>query len=78
MDQATLWQQFSALPEESRQQVLELIAVLAKRRGPVAEKGQTGLTEEPFIGMWRDRDDLVDSNAWVRSSRVREWARGGG
>lgn len=34
------------------------------------------LTDEPFIGMWRDREDMRDSTAWVRSLRRREWEPG--
>jgi hypothetical protein len=60
MDQATLWQQFSALPEESRQRILDLMAVLSKRRRPLGKKVQGDLTEEPFIGIWDHRDDLAD------------------
>lgn len=33
------------------------------------------LSEEPFIGMWRDREDMADSSEWVRKVRQREWAR---
>ncbi len=33
------------------------------------------LKDEPFVGMWRDREDLVDSSAWVRTTRQREWTR---
>lgn len=29
--------------------------------------------EEPFIGMWRDRDDMRDSSDWVRKTRNSEW-----
>ena len=36
------------------------------RRGP--------LTKDPFVGMWRDREDMADSSAWVRRARQREWA----
>jgi hypothetical protein len=32
------------------------------------------LTAEPFIGMWRDREDMQDSNAWGRRLRECEWA----
>lgn len=28
---------------------------------------------EPFIGMWRDREDMRDSVAWVQDLRQREW-----
>ncbi len=33
----------------------------------------TDLWDEPFIGMWRDREDLSDSSQWVRQVRVQEW-----
>ena len=33
------------------------------------------LREEPFVGMWRDREDMVESTEWVRESRQREWTR---
>lgn len=25
--------------------------------------------DEPFVGMWKDRQDMEDSTAWVRSIR---------
>lgn len=28
---------------------------------------------EPFIGMWKDREDMIDSSAWVRKHRSSEW-----
>ncbi len=31
------------------------------------------LTDEPFVGMWHDREDLADSSAWVRQTRQNEW-----
>lgn len=36
---------------------------------------QTPLIEEPLFGMWRDREDLADSVAWVRRSREQGRAR---
>lgn len=30
------------------------------------------LESEGFIGMWRDRDDMKDSAAWVRGARQSE------
>ena len=26
-----------------------------------------------FVGMWKDRDDMADSAAWVRQRREAEW-----
>jgi hypothetical protein len=31
------------------------------------------LSDEEFIGMWKDREDLRDSTAWVRKIRQSEW-----
>jgi hypothetical protein len=31
------------------------------------------LKNEPFIGMWKDRDDMSDSVAWVRDLRRLHW-----
>ena len=33
------------------------------------------LREEPFVGMWKDREDMADSTRWVRELRKREWTR---
>jgi AbrB family looped-hinge helix DNA binding protein len=27
------------------------------------------LKEDPFVGMWRDREDMADSSEWVRRTR---------
>jgi hypothetical protein len=31
--------------------------------------------EEEMFGMWRGREDITDSTAWVRQLREREWRR---
>lgn len=36
------------------------------------------LSDEAFIGMWRDREDMKDSSAWVRALRSREWTESRG
>ncbi len=63
-----------ALPPESRQQVIDFIAFLRARATASTSKTsrRTKLADEPFIGMWRDRQDLNDSTAWVRETRRRE------
>ncbi len=33
----------------------------------------SNLTDEPFIGMWQDREDMQDSSQWVRHLRQQEW-----
>jgi hypothetical protein len=34
---------------------------------------RTRLANEPFIGMWKDREDMKDSSAYIRNLREREW-----
>lgn len=74
-DQTLLWRLFSELPPEAQRQVLDFVAFLNARYRP-ARRGRakrTPLTDDPFIGMWRDRQDLADSSAWVRDLRRKEW-----
>lgn len=33
------------------------------------------LEKEAFVGLWKDREDLKDSSAWVRRVREGEWGR---
>lgn len=71
-----LWRQFATLPPEAQQQVIDFMAFLHTRYVPSDVRQtakRTKLANEPFIGMWRDREDLQDSSAWVRSIREREW-----
>jgi hypothetical protein len=34
---------------------------------------QVQLQNEPFVGMWQDREDMQDSAEWVKNLRGREW-----
>ncbi len=40
---------------------------------PREKPERRSLREEPFVGMWRDREDMTDSTEWVRQIRQREW-----
>jgi hypothetical protein len=31
------------------------------------------LEEEPFVGMWKEREDMKDSPQWVYQLRQQEW-----
>jgi hypothetical protein len=59
-----------------QKQVLDFVAFLKTRYGPgpdAARATAVRLAEEPFVGMWRDREDMQDSSEWVRALRHREW-----
>ena len=77
MDTSELAREIAALPPEAQQQVAALVAAL-KARGAHqhgAGRKRPALADEPFIGMWRDREELRDSSAWVRQLRREEWER---
>jgi mRNA-degrading endonuclease RelE of RelBE toxin-antitoxin system len=63
------------LPPEAQKQVSDFVAFLKARYEVVSrKKSKRGkLEDEPFIGMWKDREDMRDSVKWVREVREREW-----
>lgn len=67
----------SALPPEAQAIVLDLLETLSKRYGsakpPKLGAQMKGLRSDPFIGMWRDRQDLRDGAAYVHATRRKEW-----
>jgi hypothetical protein len=80
MSNEDILSQFNSLPPDGQRQVLDFIASLHQRYNSSQGIGQQPpleLAEEGFIGMWRDRADLEDSTAWVRSNREREWVKQG-
>jgi len=67
---------YTSLPVEAQKEVADFVAFL-KSRYPSLQvfenPAKNALADEPFIGMWSDREDLVDSTAWVRKLRDSEW-----
>lgn len=43
-------------------------------RTSLMEIEQSNLEDEPFVGMWKDREDMEDSSQWVRQTRQQEWS----
>ena len=78
MNSERVWRDFDALPLQQQRQVADFIAFLLSRSGRARSMAKTAakrpLTSEPLVGLWRDREDMQDSSAWVRNLRAREWA----
>lgn len=72
-----LFDEYVALPVEAQRQVADFIAFLRQRyktdRATTQKPAQANLESEPFIGMWRNRQDLSDSSSWTRKVRKSEW-----
>ncbi len=45
-------------------------AVLVENRNLL---NQVQLQNDPFVGMWEDREEMQDSSEWVKNLRNREW-----
>lgn len=70
--------EINALPLEAQRQIEDLIAVLRRRyeSSPSTTIVVTDpLANEEFVGMWRDRNDMVDSTRWVRTIRQSHWSK---
>ena len=76
MTQEQILQEIAALPLEGQQQVERFVHLLREAYGSATRAAQPPNSDwqtEGFIGMWRDRDDMQDSSAWVRNRRESEW-----
>ena len=75
MEPETIWQQLTALPLDAQREVADFIAFLQQRDRPPKpsqQSPQVDLQTDPFIGMWKDREDMQDSTQWVRTIRQGE------
>ena len=72
--------QIQTVLDESGQPVSVLVPIELWREitsqretAPTKQPRPTNLKDEPFIGMWRDREDFADSSQAVRELRKSEW-----
>jgi len=76
MEKDKVLKEFSALPQDAQQQVIDFIAFLHTRYKPDRDErkiSQKEIVDDPFVGMWKNRTDMNDSSAWVRKVRQAEW-----
>ena len=76
MEQEKIFNEFSNLPPAAQRQVSDFIAFLRKRYKPSQREKQSkniNLIDEPFIGIWKDREDMKNSSTWIRNVRESEW-----
>jgi hypothetical protein len=81
MTHEEILRELASLPPEGQRQVADFIALLRERyerSQPLEQPVVSDLAQDSFIGMWRDREDMRDSSAWVRNLREREWVKRSG
>ena len=76
MQQEKIFDDISNLPPEAQRQVADFIAFLRTRYKRSEQEKQTkriDLANEPFIGIWKDREDMINSSKWLRNVREAQW-----
>jgi len=75
MTDEEILREINSLPPEAQRQLEDFISFLRERYGSSKTKTApaSGLEYEAFVGMWRDREDMRDSSAWVRNVRQSHW-----
>ncbi|MBA3769384.1 MAG: hypothetical protein H0X08_02580 [Blastocatellia bacterium] len=79
MTNEELLKEITSMPEEDKRIVERLIAKIRKRLSgtvPQPDNKKTSFRDEPFFGMWADREDMKEGGAaWVRKIRKEQWDR---
>lgn len=68
--------EFAMLPPEAQRMTMDFIAFL-RTRYSITESNpsepEPDITEEPFVGIWRSRQDMEDASEWLHHVRREEW-----
>ena len=76
MEQEKLINQFKCLSPQDQRQVFDFIAFLQARYKSSKGRHESAgvlLRDEPFFGIWKNREEMADSTSWVRNVRNTEW-----
>ncbi len=76
MEAKKILNDISTLPADAQRQVIDFIAFLKIRcsQTPRGDNKKNGnISNEQFIGIWKDRQDMKDSESWLRNVRKTEW-----
>jgi hypothetical protein len=77
MTNEEILREINSLPFEAQRQVEDFILFMRGRYQDSQSKitPTSDLESEEFVGMWRDREDMQDSSAWVRNIRQSHWCK---
>lgn len=69
--------EINSLPLEAQRQIEDFVSFLRERykNSQPKDASNSKLETENFVGMWRDREDIEDSSAWVRNIRETHWSK---
>jgi hypothetical protein len=77
MTNEEILREINSLPLEAQRQIEDFVFFLRERYKSSQPKSvpNSDLETEAFVGMWRDREDMRDSSAWVRNIRETHWSK---
>ena len=79
MTREELIKEFDLLPVNVRLRIEKIVADAHKKNGTAKinnSVSKTPLSEHPFVGMWKDREDMKEGGAaWVRKLRREQSVR---
>jgi len=77
MTNEEILREINSLPPEALRQLEDFISFLRERykSSQLKTAPPSDLESEAFVGMWRDREDMSDSSAWVRNVRQSHWGK---
>ena len=77
MTNEELLKEFVTLPESVKHRIEKIISTFRNHSKQTSgdQVKRTPLREEPFCGMWADREDMKDPVEWVRNIRKTQWDR---
>lgn len=76
MEPDKIYNDISNLPPEARRQVADFISFLKTHYKKTQKTTRrNNIINDPFIGIWKDREDMKDSSKWLRNVRESEWGQ---
>ncbi|MEX1136836.1 MAG: DUF2281 domain-containing protein [Balneolales bacterium] len=76
MSEPTVSNKIKKLPPEAKQQAQDFVDFLYERyvKDEAKKSTKKSILESSFFGVWKDREDMQDSTAWVRKVRKSQWS----
>jgi hypothetical protein len=78
MTNEELIKEIFSMPTDVRRKIEKIISSFRNRdktSSTKPTKKRIPLRDEPFCGMWADREDMKDPVEWVRNIRKTQWDR---
>jgi len=76
MSESTVSKKIKSLPPVAKKQAQDFVDFLYERyvKDETKQSAKNSISESSFFGIWKDREDMQDSTAWVREVRKSQWS----